>query len=314
MDYNQLSAVKGADVFLFDYAHLDVVYSVALGSGSWGLYKADGTVAVRDTLTPQIGIDGVTSQPGTFTTSITLAQLSSYTSARVHYDGQGFTLDYTLDNGTTWTSLGEDGVIPLPANADLDLRVSFPGNIANDTAVVNSLVVYVLGTETLKSKMDVRTMTATNAQVTNGTLIVTTTADVAAANATPTDNTLDPADYSIGTIEMWVTPGTNDIISGPAHTLYTNGVPGAPLAGIRQHVVAVLSAAANTEFTVLPGTVETLAVYPQVMTAGEVSALYIAQTAGATISITDASVITLTESSPATDIYAYAWQIQSGGS
>lgn len=310
MDAVSVSATKGADVFVFDYSHLDVVYAVTLGAGNWGLFQADGTIAVGKTLAPQIGADGVTSQGGAFKTSISLAGLTSYTTARVHYDGQGFTLAYTLNNGTTWTTLPEDGVIVLPTNADLDLRVTFPGNIANDPAVLNSLTVYVLNSETVKTLKGSRTMTFHNDPVTTDGLVVGSTA-ASIAIATPGD-----ADYTIGTIEMWVTPTTTSVFtSPPAGTMYKNGVAGSPTSGVREHIVLVLTTPANTAFSLAANaTYSHLAVYPQAMNATDVANLYAAQTGVQKITVDDNSTISVTESSPATDIYAYAWQIQSGGS
>lgn len=320
MSATDIAIAKGADVFVFDYDHLDVVYTVALGSGSWGNYQASN-VAVASTLIPQTGSDGVTSVRGTYRTSILLAHLTTFTSARVHFDGQGFTMDYTLDSGTTWTALPEDGVIPLSANADFDLRVTFPGNIANDPAVVNSITVYILRSETMQSSMSVRTLTFHKDPLTsNGIVLGGTGPTVAAANTNAAVDPKNPnppttpADYTFGTIEMWITPSTSTVFSSaPAGTVYKNGVAATPTAGVKQHVVLVLSAKSNAAFTLSPNcTVSHLAVYPQQMTSSDVAALYAAQSGNPSFSVSDVSTMTVTENSPATLIYAYTWQIQSG--
>lgn len=95
---------------------------------------------------------------------------------------------------------------------------------------------------------------------------------------------------------------------------YVNGVAGTVTAGVRQHVVRVLDYEWRGAFTVGPdANVEHLAVYPQRMTATEVAELYAAQTPK-TIKVNDAGTITVTESNPAVDIYAYSWSIVSGSS
>lgn len=321
MDSTTIAATKGGDAYVFDYAHLDVAYTVTLGAGSWGLYQASSAVVVGQTLTPQIGVDGVTSMGGSYTTSISLAHLSTYTSARVHYDGQGFTLEYTLDNGTSWHALAQDGAVTLPANADLDLRVTFPGSIANDPAVLTSLTVYILRTETMKTLKHIRPLTFHHDPMTdNGMVFGSTSAVISAADETTIVDPGDPTtptgatDYKFGTVEMWITPTTNNVfVSGPAGTIYTNGVAGSPLAGIKQHVVLVLTTKANTALTLVPNcTVSHLAFYAKQMTANDVLSLYVAQSGSKILSIDGGSVITVTESTPATDIYAYAWSIQSG--
>lgn len=315
-----IAKATGGDVFELDYDHLDLAHTENLTAGSWGLYIADPTISIDNAITPGVDVDGVTSLAGTYTVSISLAHLDAYTTAHVNYDGSGFTLQYTLNGGTTWTNLSEDGVISLPTNADLDFKVSFPGGIANDTSILNRLTVYILNSETLRSDSHSRTLTFSADPMTPGGLVIDASVTVAAADES---GTLDPngpsqvgsADFTIGTLEAWITNTTTSVFGGVTGTLYVNGVAAAnvPVTGSPQHCVLVLNTPANAAFTVGTGTLSHLAVYQQAMSAADVLTLYQANMGPLTLVVNDSDTITVTESSPATDIYAYTWAIASGG-
>jgi hypothetical protein len=311
----------GGDVIEFDYAHLDLAHVENLMYGSWGLYHADGTVNIGVSIAPGVGTDGITSQAGTYTTSISLAHLDAFTSAHVNYDGSGFTLTYTLDGGVTWTALAEDGVIPLlPANADLDLKVAFAGGVANDPSILNRLTVFILKTETILSDNHARTLTFSADPITPDGMVVDANITLGAADTTGSLDPNGPAqvgavDYNIGTIELWINPVTGTIYPGaPNGTLYVNGVAnGTIVPGQKQHIVGVFDIRGNYALNIAPGTLSHLAVYPQQMTANDVATLYAANMGPLQVVVSDSDSITVTEPATPTDIYAYAWSIVSGG-
>lgn len=313
MSATDISRLKGGDPFLFDYAHADVAQTLVFDENNWGLYKAEN-VSLTDAIRPDNDDDG-NSLPGVWTASVTTAHLTSFTSAHVSWDGSGFTAEYTLD-GTAWHALAQHGVVNMGTDPDFDVRITFNGGVEEDPAQLTSLTVYVLATDTLLSDKGIRTLTFSADPMIDGAINIDTTMTVAAAPGGGTLPTQEgPAtgsvDLRIGTIEMWVTlnAGTTALVSPPAGTYYTNGVAGNPTAGVRRHVVYVLTSLANTAFTVGPNmTVDHLAVYPQKMTPTEVGDLYAANIGG-TFRVDDTGVIGVTERTPATDIYAYAWSM-----
>lgn len=310
MTAGQIAEAHGGDVWYFDYDHLDLASTVALGAGSWGQYQANN-VTVGDTIV-------ATDADGYYWTSITLRHLTAYTTAHVHYEGSGFTLQFTLDGGTTWADLPEDGVITLGTHVDFDLRASFG---ANTGAHLDSLTIYILRTETFKSSKTGRVLTFNGNIISNGSMIVPASVSVAPASTNAVLAPNSPAqqgtpDYLIGTVEMWVLNQNNFVYSGPSSSLYVDGTVAnnVPADGQTHHVVRVLDTAANTAFSVGSNlTISHLAVYRKIMNSGDVTDLYTAQIGGGRVSVADDGAIGVTEYSPAVDIYAYSWSVVQGG-
>lgn len=175
MTAGQIAEAHGGDVWYFDYDHLDLASTLTLGAGEWGQYQANN-VTVGDTIV-------ATGADGYYWTSITLRHLAAYTTAHVHYEGSGLTLQFTLDGGTTWTNLPEDGVITLGTHVDFDLRASFG---ANSGGHLDSLTVYILKTETLRSNTTGRVLTFDGNIIANGSMIVPASVNIAPANTTAT--------------------------------------------------------------------------------------------------------------------------------
>lgn len=310
MDATTITQSKGGDVFQMDYSHADVGYTATLAGGSWGVYS-NGGVIVGDSITPTLDSNS-TSIAGTWKTSVHLPAGGGYTSARVHYEGAGFTVSYTLNGGTTWTALPEDGVISLTPNPDLDLLVTFPGRVLNDPASLTSITIYALNTELVRSIRQARTLSITGSPLTAAGL-VTSSSSVISSSISSAPPTYVP----LGTLEMWVTPPTSTLlVKPPSATTYVNGVSGtAVTAGVRQHVVMVFSAANDIFLNLASGlTVDHLGLYPQQLSASEVSAIYNSNIGVPALSIVESNVISVTEPANSVDIYAYVWSIVSGSS
>jgi hypothetical protein len=316
----EISAAKGGEVFIFDYAHCDVADVQTFGAGSWGLYSAD-TVSVGNTITPDLDNDGITSLPGKITFSVTLFHLDTFSSSHVAWDGSGITVEYALD-GVTWAPLAEDAVIPLAGDADFDIRVTFAGGVENDPAVLNSITVYVFATETI-SGLKSRHATFTQDVIHDGQIALR------GGELRVEEDHRDPvtpvaAIEFIGTMDE----GNGAVIQGDgfnlvladglmAQTGCTVYVDGAIASWVdyepteSHHYVIVPATPTSAEFTVglIDMTLTHLALHGDVPDA---AVLFNAQT-GLVVRVDDDGGPTVTEDSPAVDIYAYAWSIVSGG-
>ena len=331
----QIATAKGGSVFVFDYAHCDLAQTFAYGAGSWGSYQADSTVSVGQNLSPLFDSSG-NSQAGTITISIPLAHIPTFTEAHVNWTsatGSAFTVSYTRNGGTTWTTLSEDGRVPLAVGDDFDIKLSLTGGVASDPTQITGLNVYVFSDNKIYSEDQALPVTFSTATfgASGGSLtgILTVNLDQQIDNpAPPPPPNVAGTPYSqpFQTIEFWarVDSGTSIFTSSlPASittttnsgTVYVDGVlNGTPtLTDGQFHYFVVVGNFTTTVTASLSGglTVNHLAAYPQAFTATDVTNNY---NLAATLVVNDTGSIGVTESSPVTDIYAYAWQIVSGSS
>lgn len=320
----EISYAKGGDNFEFTYAYADVADTQVFSGDDWGLYLAD-SVSVGKSITPDVDEDSVTSLPGTITFSVTLYHLDTFASSHVQWDGSGITVEYSLDT-ETWFPLFQDAVVALDGDSDFDIRVTFAGGVEDDPAVLNSITVYVLATDTIRSHKGSRTLTFSADPISEGTL--TTDASVSVSAVVPEDDPEAPLPVT-GTVEMVVTLNAPSavIVGGPTSVWYVDGVSAwPPTVGVEHHIVAVHDTAVNTAYDLAPDcTISHIAFYPQQMTASDVATLYAAQT-GLSFRVDDTDGLTVAEgwtqtnddntttAMPAVEIYAYAWSISSGAS
>jgi hypothetical protein len=219
----QITQAKNGSVFLMDYAHADLAQTYVYDANDWGLYTADSTLGVRSTIAPNFNDDG-TSMAGTITFSVFTQHLTTYTDAHVHYEGSGITMQYTLDGGTTWTSLSEDGYVTLTAGADFDIKVSFAGGVVGDTSNLTSLTVYVFKTNVLTSFDSSLSLTFNNMK-----FVSDPAAPGGSAGALTGSITLNlPQEaYPINSVEMWArVDSTGSIYSSPVQSLSNFGYSG----------------------------------------------------------------------------------------
>lgn len=332
-----IARAKGAsDVFEFTYDHADVAQTFVFDRNDWGLSRG-ASVDVSDAVRPTNEFGGL------WEASITLLHLDAYSSAHVSWEGSGFIAEYTVNGGANTMPIPESGVITLPPGADFDIRATW----LDGTGELTKLTVQVLKTDTINSTGS-RVGTFTGDAITDEGLILRNASLVIPASTLPDAPTVGTiefwarADQSIDTdwvsffeylgwgVAGWVgyynTPDFEDNHwQAQFAAVYVDGlaVPNNstdfvltdPLGW--HHWVVVSDTAVNDAFGI-GGTatheatgdtsVRHLALYPQRMTAAEAQALYAAQNP-TPIRIDDPGTITVTEHSPATDIYAYAWSV-----
>lgn len=320
----QISAAKGGDVFILDYAHADAAQVFSFKAGSWTPYLSSN-VTVRDSITPNLDSTGAT-LAGSITFSVTLLHLDSFASSHLEFDGSDITVEYTIDGGTNWTVVTGSTAFALnPSNhPDLDVRVSFA---AGGSGVLNSVTVYVLSDGSITSNSGSRALTFGHDLITDTGLV-------------SSGETISPASdaIDIGSIEIMTVLGqlNSTILNGSVFsfrtdaagvvvatgcTVYVNGtvstsVPDLVVSSRPYHFVVVPNAPVNEVFTIGAGlTISHLALYQAVLTSSDALTLFTSEVNGMpTITINDSSVITVTERDPATEFFAYAWSIVSSGS
>lgn len=297
----EISVAKGGDVFVVDYANTDLADTFVFQPGDWGLYTTDGTVIVDDNIRPSLDVDNI-SVAGFWTGSVSLGHLTTKSSAHIFWTGSGATVSYSLNGGTSWTTITAPTAVPLTGSSDLDIKAEFAGGVEDDPANVENITVYVLKTDTLYST-GLRSMTFSADVIDDGALDIDTAVSV-------------PSGSSVGTIEAWVEldSGTTVFPSLPSATIYVNGVVATPSAGTKIHVVAVLTTIADITLSVGPNLkLSHLAYYPNKLTSGQVTALYAAQDP-TPARFNETTLVQVSEPVPAIDIYAYSWSIVSSGS
>lgn len=329
MDADEIAFAKGAEVYKFDFAHADVADTFSFSAKRWAPYQADATVVVGDDITPQLDANGQ-SVVGTIKFSVPLGHLTQYASAHVEWEGSGFTVSYSLDNGTTWTLISQEGALALdPAtNPDLDFSIGFEAG--HTDSALSRLTVYVLKTDTLTSTMQAHPATFSADVITGSSIVLT---------AGKLDLAVDPHTVPVtyGSIEMWAQVGTagrlvdnaafhvdeaSSALSFTGCSVYVDGVAVTTPSAIdnQPHHIVITFAPLNTATRIaqaLDGsaamnlTLTHLALYPNTLSAGDVASLYAAQTALPLLSVIDSSTITVTESNPAVDIYSYVWSLVS---
>jgi hypothetical protein len=319
----EIAQARGAEYFEFDYANADVADIQIFSGDDWGLYSAD-SVAVADAITPDVGDDGTTSIPGSITFSVTLYHLDTFTTSHVQWDGSGITVEYTLD-GETWFALAEDAVIDLAGDPDFDIRVTFDGGVVEDPAILNSITVYVFGSESITANQG-RKATFTDDVIHDGIIVLR------GGRLDVESDTRDPV-TPVAAIEFWATvdgasglivqssaftatlAGSN--ITATGCTVYVNGAPftsGGYVPTDLNHYVIVPTVTTSAEFTVglVDMTLTHLALYPAVP---DIPALYAAQSTGIIFRVDDSDAgPVVTEYDTAVDIYAFSWTVVAGSS
>jgi hypothetical protein len=309
MNPTHISQAKGAAVFDFSYDRADVADTFTFSAGNWVPFTADSEVTVLDTVTGS----------GTITFSVGLHHLEEFSSAHVTWQGSG-TVEFSVDNAT-WTALDQHGAIALTPESDLDLRVTLA-----DGDELTSLTVYVFQTDTVYPLRGMHFGTFTGDAIHDDTLVLR--GGELAIQPDPSDPPVN-----VRTIEFIgaMDTGSGEIALGPCDvrltdglvvlqdncTLYVNGLPYTWVGyepTQNNHYVIVLDADTNELITLgqIDMTMTHLALYDTALTASDVAKLYAAQDPQP-IRINDTGVITVTESTPAVDSYAFAWSIVSGG-
>lgn len=284
-------------------------------------------VAVLDSkLVPQFEEDTSVSGEWRDSFAIDSANSTSIYGVVFNWDGEGAVVKVSLD-GTSWETVSR-GVkvttIPTgfnPTDTVLQISVSFPGGIVNDTSYLDSLNAVGL-LSNVSEVVQGRTITYNNATPegefrpmdhndnfgveipTGGSIVVS--AD--AAEATP-----------MRTIEIWLkrtSASTNPTFSAAGATIYQNGVnAGGTFTHDHWTLVHVVATADITgTFTITgPGQVGRVTVYDTALTATQITNIYNAYMGTNAVRVADASVINISEPATAATIYAHDWTIQGAG-
>lgn len=329
------SAPEPQDVVLTnfgDYLPLDLsnnyrfIDQVIDTEEEWNYGVFDNTDVVSDQLVPTQDATG-TSVASRWYYSVDLAATANVTTVygfQLDWDGVGATVAVSLD-GTTWENVTR-GVncttIPsgtTTAGKVLQVRVTFPGGILNDTSYVKSL--NLIGIRQAASIVTSgRTITPTGASpereynflqyhendgiwIPSGATVLIS-ADALGASVTRT-------------IELLIkrTGGTNPTLSLTG-TNYINGAAGSATLVDGQWVLwhVVLAADSSAALTITgPAQVSYVGVYDYALTAGQVAAIYADYVGTDAPRIADASVINVSESASAANIYAHDWAISASG-
>lgn len=242
----------------------------------------------------------------------------------ISWVGEGMIIEASVDDGTTWEVARNHELLEIipagfdPTDKDLELRVTFPGGIQDDGSFLQSLTVTGFADETADQSLE-RPVVVSRPAITHKDLEPMQYSDLNGALLNGGMLTIQPelADepMPINTVEFWV-KRTGDISFNFAGTTYNNGALGVRDTPIGEwalmHVVLDAPAAENLNIwgDVIVGQV---AIYPTLLTADEVAAIYTSYTGVKNTRINDQTVIGVTETAQKSDIYAHDWSITGGG-
>lgn len=258
--------------------------------------------------------------------SLDIANTTSIHGVVFDWDGQGITVEASLDS-STWVAITRGVNVSLitpgfnPTGKELQLRVTFAGGVQDDDAFLDNL--NAVGITTAASNViDGRIITFSSAYpqreysplefhdnwgaeiASGGTLVISA----------------DTTDAAVGNrvIELWIkrtSSGTNPTISDTG-TYYQNGVASTETLVTGQWTLLhiVKSSTTNDPITITgPAQVGQIVLYESTMDASQIAANYAEYTLSAPIVVDDTSTITVAESDIPVSIYAYDWSIQGAG-
>lgn len=307
-------SLNNADIFIDQWWETDE---------DWYAASMYNVIVQDESLMPQV--EGNTSLPGYWLDSFILsaAEVTSIYGVSLNWDGEGATVEVSLD-GTTWET-AQRGVnvamIPPgfdPTNKELQIRVSFPGGIVDDKSFLDGLNVVGLLSAS-NQPVGGRTVTYNNAfperdyrplafhnnwgvEIGSGGS-VTISAD--AVEAIPAR-----------TIEMWIRrSGTNPTVS-ISGTTYQNGVLSTATLDDGEWTLMHIVAAADVTGDIVisgPAQVGYVGIYESALSADEILDIYDAYVGRNNWRVNDNSVVAVSDNANNASIYAYDWSIQSAG-
>ncbi|QNN98292.1 hypothetical protein SEA_LILMARTIN_42 [Streptomyces phage LilMartin] len=290
-----------------------------------------------------------TSLPGVWQSSIALGEVPETTLAdmKITWLGEGdFTVEYSLDDGTTWKNPNLAPTETLDNTDVIDVRITFDGGIVDDPSFVGSLSVVVYIDKTfLGSRVDREASMSGNGLASGEYFEPIEYADfngiklLSGAINTTVDASYDgeeePGDLDITGFDMWVKPVAGNILSGTGisvarsgdtitfsglSTLVVNGVSVASGATVFNsdswyHISGIFSTAGNYALTVgVTNTlVSQLSLITTALTLAGLQQLYAAYLGLPGLVVEDSSSVGIAEASPATNLYAHVWGITPAG-
>lgn len=316
---------NGADVLPISLAHADVFLDQWWSTADdWNAATLTNVAVTNDRLVPQFS--GDTSIAGSWvdTFGLEAAQTTSMYGVVLNWDGEGATVQVSLD-GTSWETVSRGvraSTIPDgfdPTDKVLLVRVQFPGGITNDASYIDNLNVVGLSSNVTPSTAG-RVLTLTNASPErdypalqlhdNWGLQIDAGGSLVISADTSTDA------VPVRVLELWI-KRTSDTaptfsISG---TSYVDGQAGSTLNRDQWHLMHIVAAADVTGAITITGTAQIgqVALYETTMDAARVAEVFAEYTSSDILQVRDASVISLQESAQAVNIYAHDWSISASG-
>lgn len=289
----------------------------------WEAGQLQNVVVVDEQLVPQF--DGDTSMPGSWLTSFDIesSNVTSIYGVNLNWDGEGATVQTSLD-GTTWaTATRGANIAAIPAGFNptgkvLQVKVSFPGGIVNDESYLDHLNVVGFTTGTTRES-DGRTLAYTLSHPESeyphleyhdnwGVDIKSGGSVVISADALES--------LPARTLEVWIKRNGNTPSISLTGDYYQNGILATStlpdLSWVLLHVVA----AADITGTITingPAQIGHIGVYDTALTATQIANIYNAYVGRSVASVPDSSVLAITQVTNAAQIYAHDWSIQGAG-
>lgn len=290
-----------------------------------------------------------TSLPGVWQSSIALGEVPETTLAdmKIAWLGEGdFTVEYSLDDGTTWKNPNLAPTESLDNSDVIDLRISFDGGIVDDPSYVSSLSVVVYIDKSFAGSRADRTASMSGNGLAsseyfepieyadfNGIKLasgaINTTVDASY------DGEEEPGDLDITGFDMWIKPGAGNILSATGisvarsgntitfsglSTLVVNGVSVTSGATVFNsdswyHIAGIFTTPGNYALTVgaTDSLVSQLSAITTDLTLAGLQQLYAAYLGLPGLVVNDSSIVDVGETSPPTNLYAHVWGITPAG-
>jgi hypothetical protein len=288
MSFTDIASAKGGGTYTLAFEDVDVLETITFESE----FDSDTWEAV-------IPVEGVT--PGVY----------------LSWVGHGVTVSYTIDD-TTWTPVDNRSTIV----EDVDLTNTFlvvRVHLEDESAELETLKAYLLADRVMQPMFGVRNITFAGASFdeTPGHQLDYQTDQGANIRGGYIQIEADPSGahaHGVRTIEMWAKTSQAIILSEAVQTVYTNGVQAATYNGHWAHYVFVLSASTLGPVRIGEGqtlSIGSLATYSEALTASKVSKLYNLNIGAPAFVVNDSGHVTVAETDPAVDIYAYTWSVAS---
>lgn len=312
-----LLTAEEAEVFL------ETVWSTDL---DWNGGLVTDITVMENMMIPDEDETGV-SKAGTWLDSFALdtADTPIY-GVQVDWIGEGAVVEASLD-GTTWETVARGTSLSLitpgfdPTDQELELRVTFPGGVANDTSYISQLLVTGFDSNPLPDVED-RVITATapvwfgreyepieyredyGVRLSGGT--ITIGPDVS-------DDLIQPR-----TVELWVKKRTTTAPAISATgTVYVNGVA-ANLSALRVNewsLVHIVTAAGISTDLTISGLIDVgqVVLYTDALSATQIADIFSNFTGRTTLVPPTVSTVDMSQPAEAANLYTHDWSITGGG-
>lgn len=340
------------------------LYTAWQTSDEWSAGVLTDTVVIDDTIAPNYTqveseevVDGLikpvytnTSIAGVWQSSVELVQVpeSVLADARINWAGEGdYTLEYSLDNGTTWLSPTDAGTTSFTNEDSIDIRITFDGGIEDDPSYVSFLEVVVYTDKNYKGTLNNRFASLNGVGVAsgnhyepieyaeiNGTRLVSGTIDITDDSSYDGEEE-SPDQLYINGVELWMKTTPGNIVDAGARnitrvgdTIEFTGFSVVTVNGVTvdsgdtvfedntwYHIGGVFSTPGNYEMSIgSSGNIvsQLSAIYGNIDEAG-LHQVYNAYLGIPGMTVNDSSTVSISQPTGAATAYAHVWNITSAG-